>query len=74
MTGPLRESVSVRAGVEQADFLFLEAKACFLGGFMGGMGGTNGGMITEAVEDLSAQEALCVLVEKWVAEAVLQGG
>ena len=34
VAGPLRESVSVRAGLEQAGFLYLGAKACFVGGFV----------------------------------------
>ena len=82
VAGPLRESVSVRAGLEKAGFLFLGAKAFFLGGFVENLGngivppvaipstGTNGGMITEAVEDWTTQGALCVLVEKWDAEGV----
>ena len=35
--------------------------------------GADGGVITEAVEDLAAQEALCVLVEEGDAKAVSQG-
>ena len=82
MGGSLRESVNVRAGLEQARFLILDAKTCFLDGFAEDMAygnvpsvatastGTISGMITEA-EDLAAQEAL---FEKWDTEAVLQGG
>ena len=61
MAGPLRESVSVREGLEQAGFLFFKAKACCLGGFVQDMGNrmkpsrTNGSIVTKAVENLAAQ-------------------
>ena len=38
VAGPLTEPVSVRERLEQAGFLFLEAKACVLGGIVEYMG------------------------------------
>ena len=76
--GPLNEAVRDRAELEQAHCLpswaaLGKTRAMdFCLRLRPTSTWADGGVIAKAIEDLAAQEALCVLVEKWDAEAVLR--
>ena len=78
VTGPFRESVRVRPGLQDACFLLLRAKACFLGGFVEDVGnrivppvpvpstGADGGGIKKRSRTLAAQGHCVSWSRKWM--------